>query len=473
LLGLASLQTRTGHAFPEATNHQPSMEDVMKTIKQQISLVMLALLILSGFVHAESVSTQFVPFKQFFKESSMADPAVYLSRPGSRANNVSFEQMRRHILLLYQDVDVSHSFMRDSDYFDCVPIEQQASVRLLHLKELATPPPMLSPPSASPFSEGSQTTNSMAASPQLRRDDQLDEFGNSMKCEEHTIPMRRVTLDELSRFQTLEEFFEKGPNGAGHPVPSGQPPALATPTHKYAYTYQAVNNWGGNSALNNWNPTVTSSLGEVFSLSQQWYAGGSGSALQTVEGGWQVYPQKYGTTNAVLFIYWTATGYQGTGCYNLDCPAFVQTNSNWDLGSRFVYYSTLGGAQADIQMQWRLYAGNWWLYLQGQAVGYYPGSIYRGGQLTHNATLIEYGGETVGSTLWPPMGSGRFASGGWQHAAYQRNVFYFNTASSTQWAHLTAAQPSPTCYTVAGPYWSTTSGWGAYFYLGGPGGSSC
>jgi hypothetical protein len=447
----------------------------MKTMKQRLMFnVVLVLLILHGFLHAESVSTQFVPFKQFFQESSGVDSAVYLSRPGNRVRDVrSFEQMRQHILLLYQGVEVSHSFMRDSDYFDCVPIEQQPSVKVLHLKEVALPP-MASMAAASPSSDGGvQTAKSMTPTAQLGPDDQVDQFGNSTKCEEHTIPMRRVTLDELSRFQTVEEFLEKGPHGAGHVVTSDQAPALATPTHKYAYTYQVVNNWGGNSDLSNWNPTVTTLLGEVFSLSQQWYAGGSGSALQTVEGGWQVFPQKYGTTNAVLFIYWTATGYQGTGCYNLDCPAFVQTNSNWSLGSRFVYYSTLGGAQASIQLQWRLYAGNWWLYLQGQAVGYYPGSIYRGGQLTRNATLIEYGGETVGSTVWPSMGSGHFASAGWQYAAYQRNIFYLNTSSTTQWARLTAAQPSPTCYTVAGPSWSTTSGWGVYFYFGGPGGTSC
>jgi hypothetical protein len=95
--------------------------------------------------HAESVSTQFVPFKQFFQESSGVNPAVYLFRPGNRVRDVrSFEQMRQHILLLYQGVEVSHSFTRDSDYFDCVAIEQQPSVRVLHLKEVAAPLPMAS-----------------------------------------------------------------------------------------------------------------------------------------------------------------------------------------------------------------------------------------------------------------------------------------------------------------------------------------
>jgi hypothetical protein len=447
----------------------------MKTMKQRLMFnVVLVLLILHGFLHAESVSTQFVPFKQFFQESSGVDSAVYLSRPGNRVRDVgSFEQMRQHILLLYQRVDVSHSFMRDSDYFDCVPIEQQPSVRVLHLKEVAAPPPVASMAAASPSSDGGPAAISMTPAAQLGPDDQVDQFSNSTKCEEHTIPMRRVTLDELSRFQTVEEFLEKGPHGAGHVGTSDQAPALATPTHKYAYTYQAVNNLGGNSILNNWNPAVYTSSGEVFSLSQQWYVGGSGASLQTVEGGWQVYPQKYGTTNAALFIYWTATDYQGTGCYNLECPAFVQINNNWTLGARFANLSTVGGTQYGVQMQWKLYGGNWWLYLQGHAVGYYPGSIYRGGQLTRNATMIEYGGETVGSTVWPAMGSGHFASAGWQYAAFQSNIFYIDTTSTTQWTRLTVSTPSPTCYTVAGPSWSTTSGWGVYFYFGGPGGTSC
>jgi hypothetical protein len=53
--------------------------------------------------------------------------------------------------------------------------------------------------------------------------------------------------------------------------------------------------------------------------------GGNGSTLQTAEVGWQVYPQKYGNSYPTLFIYWTADGYNRTGCYNLDCSAFIQT----------------------------------------------------------------------------------------------------------------------------------------------------
>src|SRR5262249_48855908 len=146
----------------------------------------------------------------------------------------------------------------------------------------------------------------------------------------------------------------------------------------------------------------------------------------TVEGGWQVYPGKYGTYNTVLFIYWTADGYKNTGCYNLDCAGFVQVNNSVSLGGSFpIYSSIVNGVKysASFDMTWQLYQGNWWLAYGSTWVGYYPGSIYgtssggvfTPGPLATQANQIVYGGETVGgyawvgSTLvpvWPMMGSG-------------------------------------------------------------------
>jgi len=287
--------------------------------------------------------------------------------------------------------------------------------------------------------------------------------------------MRRITLEELHRFETLQRFFAKSPDGGSHiPMPNEAiPPSAATVAHKYAYTYQWVDNLGGNSALNLWKPYVNRKLGEVFSLSQQWYIGGSGSNEHTAEVGWQNFSAKYGSENSTLFIYWTADAYRSTGSYNLDCAAFVQTNNNWHFGGRFSSYSTLGGTQKEIQIQYYFHNGNWWLALGGQWVGYYPASIYRGGQLSRNAQLIEYGGETVGSTVWPPMGSGDWANQGFAYAAYQRDIFYRDTTGNAYWAVLNTVQPSIGCFTDAGPYWSSTQGRGVYFYFGGPGGKSC
>jgi hypothetical protein len=90
--------------------------------------------------------------------------------------------------------------------------------------------------------------------------------------------------------------------------------------HHYAFTAHFVNNLGGNSNLNLWNDYVNNNVGQQMSLSQQWYAGGS--PTQTAEVGWQAQPSVWGTYNSVLFIYWTADGYDNTGCYNLDKRRF-------------------------------------------------------------------------------------------------------------------------------------------------------
>ncbi len=240
--------------------------------------------------------------------------------------------------------------------------------------------------------------------------------------------------------------------------------------HKYAHAYQIVNSLGGGNFVNVWDPSVGP---QIFSLSQHWYAGGS--PVQTAEVGYQVYPQKYGTTQPCLFIYWTADGYQKTGCYNLDCSAFVQTNKNWILGGTLSPVSKTGQPQYELNIYFYLHQGNWWLYLGGgaasNAVGYYRASQYGSGPMATHATDIDFGGEVVDTTSWPPMGSGAFANAGWQKAAYQRAIEYFPTSGGAVSARLTPQQPSPACFTINVE--SAAAPWSEFFYFGGPGGTGC
>lgn len=429
--------------------------------------MILSMSVLSLRVHAQQ-SQQFVPFYDFMHQVATADAAKFLAQPQTKVQDAaSFEAMRQHILSMYQGAHVSNSFALDGQTFDCVPVNEQPSVRLGAQTNIATPPPLSAIKAANGGPDHAVTS-------QVAADQKVDKFGNSIGCQAGNIPMRRITLDEMSHFANLRAFFDKGPDGKGRALKGEDMNALA-PAHKYAYTYQYVNNLGGDSALNLWSPYVNNVwfIGEVFSLSQQWYVGWGTGSTQTAEVGWQNYPAKYGSENSALFIYWTADNYNKTGCYNLDCAGFVQTNGSWYLGSGFSNYSTSGGPQYSFEAQYYLYAGNWWLALGGSWIGYYPGSVYGSGQMRYNAQLIEYGGESVGSWIWPPEGSGAWASSGWSYAAYQRNVWYRDTAGSTWWANLSVAQPSPACYSIAGPYYSTSPGWGRYFYMGGPGGTGC
>lgn len=345
---------------------------------------------------------------------------------------------RSYILDLYQGVKVDKSYVADGFHFDCIFTETQPSLR--GGQKIATPPKVTSLGSTGGGTGSWQET----------------------QCADGTIPMQRVTLERMAKFATVRDFLAK------KPVPDGQMGINAE--HRYAYGYQNVTNYGGNSWLNLWNPS-----GE-FSLSQHWYSAGSGSGNQTVEGGWIHYPDKFGD-KSVLFIFYTPDNY-ASGCYNLDCSGFVQTNSNWALGGAWSAYSTYGGTQYGFQQQWKYFNGNWWLLLKGagnlEAVGYYPGTLYGSGPMRNSASESLFGGETCCASPWPQMGSGKWPSAGFGQAAYQCTIFYIprdEDGGTGVWSSLTTVQAHPNCYKIAYTPASSGGSWGTHFYYGGPGGN--
>jgi hypothetical protein len=424
-----------------------------------------------------AVRGQFVRFQEGMERTRSARYSDYEGRVGVRVESArAFEEMQKYVLEHYDGVEVVSSFFRDGQYVDCIKTETQPSIRRLGIRELAKPP----------SATAVETDQRRPARGERRYAESplklglKDAFGNPVRCEEGTIPMRRVTLDTLVRFRTLRDFHAKVPRGKGVPSPQRQNREFRPDwedTHLHAYAYQDVTNFGGNSWLDLWNPSGD------FTLSQHWYSGGTGGNNQTVEGGWQVSPDKYNTNSAVLFIYWTADDYQKTGCYNLDCTGFVQTNSHWYLGGTWDHYSSTGDGQWGFELQWKLVAGNWWLFLKGpgnyEAVGYYPTSIYNRGQLASNATSILYGGEVARKegSVWPQMGSGAFANTGWQFAAFQSTIFYIPRDEDDGvgvWASLTTVNEALTsCFTISYVSANVGSSWGSYIYFGGPGANTC
>ena len=276
----------------------------------------------------------------------------------------------------------------------CVPVNQQPSVRAQGLDAIALEPPAVKRPEAVEVTTELEATAASQASA-----DEKDEFGNRAGCEGGSIPLRRIdadwwtravgsgqpvkrykakdllTRDETSRYPTLRDFMQKGPDGAGRGGKSSAAPAATAPAHKYSIVYQNVNNLDGNSSLNLWKPNVVTAWGEIFSLSKQWYVGGSGAATQTAEVGWQNDPAEYGDQRSRLFIYYTADNYTKTGCYNHDCAAFVQTSKTVTFGGGWANYSAVRGTQYESSSKFYLYQGNWWLSIQGQWAGYYPGTL--------------------------------------------------------------------------------------------------
>jgi hypothetical protein len=215
-----------------------------------------------------------------------------------------------------------------------------------------------------------------------------------------------------------------------------------------------------------------------YSVGHQKYSGGS--PLQTVEGGWAVYPQHFQTTDAVLYIY----HYSGkTGCYNLDCPGFVQVDNTWGLGGRFPDHYSTPQKRWGFRLQWKLLKGNWWLFLDGSgsynSVGYYPASIYGGGQLSRNAQHIEFGGSVgrfVGDS-WPQMGNGIMSSSSATAvtAASQFLIYYdpHNQDGGTGVDVNLVPRGDLPCYSVNVFPNGSIPGAGALIHYGGGGGKAC
>ena len=444
-----------------------SMKALQSSTRRAFALgFALTFLFGGGVASAQPTPDRFVSFSEFVQAVRSATLSKYGSAPDVRVGSVgAFDEMRRHVLEIYDSVHVTHSYMLDSQYFDCVPIIEQPSARQLGLTSIDTTPPSLPQPAGRNTGRAGE-----APAVQVAVGQKSDQFGNRIPCESGTIPFRRITLEELARFKTLRDFFKKRPDGLDQ--------GRAAATHKYADAYQDVANHGGGQFINLWDPAVNTGLTHIFSLAQHWFSNyRSDGKVQTAEGGWQDYPGKYGVTKPVLFIYWTADGYNATGCYNLDCKGFVQTNPNVHLGAGFSNYSTQGGTQYFIEVHWFLSGGKWWFYLGGvdaaHAVGYYPASLYASGPLATRGSEIDYGGETVGTTNWPQMGGGRFPNTGFGHAAYQRTIHYYTTGNGYDNATLTPSQPSPSCYKIKLFNNSSNTTYRTYFYFGGPGGTGC
>jgi hypothetical protein len=407
----------------------------------------------------------FQTFESFYRKLGEATHEEYKNLPFSKVLGPdAFDEQRRHLLEFYKDIEVQHSFIDSAgQVFDCVPVESQPALRKLG-KPLAKPPMLPTGPS---ISSRSHVLSLLGAG-------RKDSCGNQMACPAGTVPIRRITLKELSRFETLNGYFKKIPRNrrgsSSHLILDENAPDISASPHEYAHAYQTVPNLGGHSFLNIWSPAVSGS--ETFSLSQQWYVATGSRGVQTAEVGWQVFPQLYGHSKPVLFTYWTADGYASTGSYSLANSDFVQSSSTCPLGMALDSVSVSGGEQSEIEVSFILSDGNWWLFVNGtesaDAVGYYPSSLYENGPMATGAAEVDYGGETVGTGVYPPMGSGSFAAQGYKFAAYQRNIYFYPTTGGVQEASLNPVQDWPNSYTIS---LQSSVDWGAYFFFGGPGSS--
>lgn len=285
-------------------------------------------------------------------------------------------------------------------------------------------------------------------------------------CPDGTIPIRRTMEQDMLRASSVRRFGRKKIINRVRRDTSGN-------GHEHAIGYVTGDQYyGAKASINVWAPLVENP--NEFSLSQMWVISGSfGDDLNTIEAGWQVSPELYGDSYPRFFTYWTTDAYQATGCYNLLCSGFVQTNSKIAIGAAISPTSSYSGGQFDISLLiWKdPKHGNWWLeFGSGILVGYWPSFLFS--HLGDHASMIQFGGEVVnlgssGSHTSTQMGSGHFAEEGFAKASYFRNMQVVDWDNNLiPLSNLRVLADHPNCYDIQGGF---NNAWGNYFYYGGPG----
>ncbi|KAB2031888.1 hypothetical protein ERO13_D05G314600v2 [Gossypium hirsutum] len=284
-------------------------------------------------------------------------------------------------------------------------------------------------------------------------------------CPEGTIPIRRTTEQDLLRASSVRRFGRKPRRRVRRDSTSNG--------HEHAVGYVSGGEYyGAKGSINVWAPHVSNPY--EFSLSQLWVISGSfAHDLNTIEAGWQVSPELYGDNYPRFFTYWTNDAYEATGCYNLMCSGFVQTNNRIAIGAAISPISSYHGGQFDITLLiWKdPKHGNWWLeFGSGILVGYWPSFLFT--HLRDHATMVQFGGEIVntrpgGSHTSTAMGSGHFAGEGFGKASYFRNLEVVDWDNNLiPLPNLRVLADHPNCYDIRG---GVNGVWGHYFYYGGPG----
>ncbi|XP_059665695.1 protein neprosin-like [Cornus florida] len=295
------------------------------------------------------------------------------------------------------------------------------------------------------------------------------------RCPKGTVPIRRTTEHDVLRAKSLYDFGKKQSRSPTLHRRVDAPDVVSGNGHEHAIAYTKASSevYGARATINVWDPSVE--VVNEFSLSQIWVLSGSfdGSDLNSIEAGWQVSPELYGDSRPRLFTYWTSDSYQATGCYNLLCSGFVQTNSRIAIGAAISPISSFSGNQFDVSILiWKdPKLGNWWMgFGENMLVGYWPAELFT--HLAEHATMVEWGGEVVnsqpnGKHTATRMGSGRFAEDGFGKASYFRNIEVVDSDNSLSSAQdISTLAENTNCYSIKSSY---NSGWGTHFYYGGPG----
>ncbi|CAN1307105.1 hypothetical protein LINPERPRIM_LOCUS26984 [Linum perenne] len=162
------------------------------------------------------------------------------------------------------------------------------------------------------------------------------------------------------------------------------------------------------------------------------------------------------------------------GCYNLECPGFVHVSPKFALGAEINPISRYGGEQYkfNLRIVKDLELGNWWLFTEDKEIGYWPKNLFYNLR-DRPSTLLEWGGRAIKTHEYTivEMGSGHFASEGFEKAAYFGHLAYapegLDVWIKPSLDELDTLANRPDCYDIKPPSFQVS--YGTFFFYGGPG----
>ncbi|KAI3852788.1 hypothetical protein MKX03_028622 [Papaver bracteatum] len=278
-------------------------------------------------------------------------------------------------------------------------------------------------------------------------------------CPEGTIPIRRSTKNSYPNLTLSSK----------HPHPFSSNGVTNTNEEFTSIIPGGDNFQGAQAEINIWKPLTEQP--EEYSTSQLWIS--NDNLQEAIEEGVQVNKILYGHDQPSIFIYWTADGYNNTGCFNIQCSGFVQTTSEISFGSEFDHISIFNGDQYSGTFKiFRDHSTeNWWLQFENTFIGYWPNFLFK--QLSVKATKMAFGGQVLntqpnGRHTNTQMGSGHFpAEGGFGISSFFHSVNAFD--GNREWItpdRVSVVKTKPGCY---GLKLDQKDSSGIKFNYGGPG----
>ncbi len=353
---------------------------------------------------------------------------------------------------------------------------------------IATPPPEKFAEIKKPISVLDNPyldTNLPKALQELKRQDasaktelQLDESAMGPKG---TVPV--VRFDVESYLKENPTYLPKDPIEILTKVP---PPAPASNDRYYAVWQRFGDAFGSLGRINIWN--TTGPVGGETSIAQ--VAVIRGSPMQAIETGKIEHSSFAPSKRPTFFTYFRTNGAASgdwVGGYNALVDGWIQVSGSVAPGMSLVpWESSTNGPQFSLDVEARLWEGNWWVRAAGQWAGYYPnckggdsppcdqGTLFSAAGIRDKANRLDWYGEvfdeSAPAATSTDMGSGALANQRWGRAAYFRNLLYMWSPTQAWWWNTGSISTTDSaCYSADGPYYSSDPNWRNWFYYGGPG----